>query len=321
MVWRVTRTRYADTHGWRPVASENRGEATRGTSGRLRGDTADVRCRRPTSFSGDVNEGVNRDVDRTDRRLGAVLSGPQTRSASVAMNILRSDIRCARSARYAYAVLSDPRRQPYRDSCTPSPPTPAPKKRWREPLHIGQSVPVGNREGASHRPTGMRRYLICSALMMLFASCARNDEASTPTSAEDGIQVSVPETTTGGSGISSEPSVSMPRSSSTASSSAVSLVEVTSDCGPTDGNWVRGALTSSDTQSVFAQLSVDGATYGRSDVVVLEAGVETTVGFDPQRPNEAFGKVGQFEVVHAETGVVIASSDVLLKIPDGVSCG
>jgi hypothetical protein len=33
---------------------------------------------------------------------GVVLSGPQTRSASVAMNILRSDIRCARSARYAY---------------------------------------------------------------------------------------------------------------------------------------------------------------------------------------------------------------------------
>ncbi len=186
--------------------------------------------------------------------------------------------------------------------------------------HFGHYALVGNRKGASQRPTSMRSFLLCSAFMMLFASCAGNDEGSTPMSAVDSIQVSVPETT-GESGISSAPSASMPRSSRTAPSSEISMVAVTSDCGPTDGNWVRGALTSSDTQSVFAQLSVEGVTYGRSNVVVLEAGVETTVGFDPQRPNEAFGKVGQFEVVHAGTGSVIASSEVLLKIPDGVSCG
>lgn len=168
--------------------------------------------------------------------------------------------------------------------------------------------------------------LTAAVFVMVFASCASDDESTSSTSVVviDSVQASVQEATTQEPEVSSSPSASMTSPASTAlrpPSSAISLVEVTSDCGPTDGNWVRGALTSSDTQTVFAQLSVDGVTYGRSDIVVLEAGVETTIGFDPQRPNEAFGKIGQFEVVVADTQAVIANADVVLKIPDGVGCG
>ena len=74
-------------------------------------------------------------------------------------------------------------------------------------------------------------------------------------------------------------------------------------------------------QIVFAQLSVDGVTYGRSEAVVLEAGVPTTIGFDPERPSATFGKTGRFEVLLVGTSSVIAAADVVLELPEGVSCG
>ena len=101
----------------------------------------------------------------------------------------------------------------------------------------------------------------------------------------------------------------------------VSLVSVTSDSGPTDGNWVRGSATALETQIVFAQLSVDGVTYGRSEAGVLEAGVPTAIGFDPERPSATFGKTGRFEVLLVGTSSVIAAADVVLELPEGVSCG
>jgi hypothetical protein len=101
----------------------------------------------------------------------------------------------------------------------------------------------------------------------------------------------------------------------------VRVLSAESKCGPTDGQWVEGTVVATEAVVVFARLSFDGATYGESDIVTLIPGEQTTIGFDPQRPDEAFDKVGEFEVLIDGTTTPLAVADVLLRLPDDVSCG
>lgn len=92
-------------------------------------------------------------------------------------------------------------------------------------------------------------------------------------------------------------------------------------CGPADGNWIETVVVGRDAVVVFAQMSLTGQTYGRSEAVSLAAGEETVIGFDPERPPEAFGKVAKVQLIREGTSSVLAEQDVLLELPQGVSCG
>ena len=178
----------------------------------------------------------------------------------------------------------------------------------------------------------MPKQLAAALLVLALCACSSREEvvaATTSAVIDSHLRTSATETAAQAPAMSVPPTTSSPMASfSTAVSPAtaalvptVSLVNVASDCGPADGNWVRGSATALEAQIVFAQLSLDGVTYGRSEAVVLEAGVPTTIGFDPERPPTTFGKTGRFEVLLVGTSAVIAAADVVLKLPASVSCG
>lgn len=176
----------------------------------------------------------------------------------------------------------------------------------------------------TNRPTAMRRPLICLVSLVALCACSGSDANSerddrVPLSSEIGsaagsVNTSVPAApAASGASTSSAPTI--------ATQPVVGIDSVVSICGPADGNWVEAVVVASDAVVVFARVSWSGQTYGRSESIALAPGERTSIGFDPERPAEAFGQIAELEVVREDTSSVLGSHEVLLKLPDGVGCG
>lgn len=170
----------------------------------------------------------------------------------------------------------------------------------------------------------MRAIRVVALLVVGLSACEQDDDASSHRSEPLVAETTEPQVTP----TSPDTSETLPTSvaspaapSTTLAPAIVSVLNAESKCGPTDGPWVEGTVVATEAVVVFARLSFDGVTYGESDIVTLIPGEQTTIGFDPQRPDEAFDKVGEFEVLIDGTTTPLAVADVLLRLPDDVSCG
>lgn len=165
------------------------------------------------------------------------------------------------------------------------------------------------------RPTAMGRSPLCLLSLIVLCACSGSDG---PALSDDRTQISSNVQSPGSTTTTPVPSMPAP---TTEAQSAVNIQSAVSMCGPADGNWIEAVVVGSEAVAVFAQVSLSGQAYGRSDPVELAAGEETVIGFDPERPPEAFGKVAQVQVIRDGTSSILAEQDVLLQLPEGVSCG
>ena len=102
----------------------------------------------------------------------------------------------------------------------------------------------------------------------------------------------------------------------------VQLRSASYGCGPADGPWVEADVVSSVGLTVVGEISLDGKTYGRSMPVLLQPGTLASIGFDPATLAEHFGRTATLRIVtSANPDTLLASADVVLRIPDGVGCG
>jgi hypothetical protein len=102
----------------------------------------------------------------------------------------------------------------------------------------------------------------------------------------------------------------------------VRIVSASYGCGPADGPWVEATVLSSVTERVVAQIWFDGAPYGQSDPVALQAGGQATIGLDPATPREAFGNAAVVRIATSrDPASPLAAEEVVLRLPAGVSCG
>jgi hypothetical protein len=113
-----------------------------------------------------------------------------------------------------------------------------------------------------------------------------------------------------------------PSTSTTAPSPSIEIAEARYTCGPADGPWVYSKVSATTVIEVVAQVLLDDRVYGQSNPTTLEPGTHMTIEFDPATPPEAYGRTATLRIVLASAPTTVAaSSSVVLKIPDGMSCG
>lgn len=92
-------------------------------------------------------------------------------------------------------------------------------------------------------------------------------------------------------------------------------------CGPTDGGWVRAAVTS-DVLGLTARIVVDDRVIASSEPTQSAGTVD--VSFDPSRVSsdvpDPYGKVGELQVINAD-GYVLATQPFTMENTSGLSCG
>lgn len=111
-----------------------------------------------------------------------------------------------------------------------------------------------------------------------------------------------------------------PTSRPSTSAVDVHVSDVVYDCGPADGPMISLRAWTSDSIAVVAELIVMGRPFGSSEVVVLGPDA-TVVAFGVSLNEAAYQSgTGQVRIRAADDEVVLAATDVRLRLPEG-GCG
>jgi hypothetical protein len=99
------------------------------------------------------------------------------------------------------------------------------------------------------------------------------------------------------------------------------ILRATYGCGPTDGPWISVVVVSQANATVVAELWIDDQPFGQSGQTDVQAGAETSIGFDPRTPTSAFDTVVSVRLVATDRPeIVVDTADVRLR-NDGPGCG
>lgn len=126
-----------------------------------------------------------------------------------------------------------------------------------------------------------------------------------------------------------QPSSTAPRptSSSSAPTTAEARPEVrtfaaTFGCGPADGPWIDVTVELTEPDLVYAQVSFDGRSYGRSRPFPARAGRPVDLGFDPALTVDVAGAPLRVSLFSASgTSVRRLAERTVAARPPGISCG